>query len=181
MNSTLLYTLMLLAAIIMAVLPFGVLMGLGSTLGIDGTDFRIIAAYIFIACAVSYLTSFGSFALIQKSNCKEVKNLRQIALNAGIALLFQIGIFAIVGIIPWFRNVVGNLLPPDTDAVVKLAVVFAYYSAWAAGFGFALGGTLSSSCAVATEESESLFPKEESFVSSNTNPVPDQLGAIPDE
>ena len=181
MNSALLFTLMILAAIIMAVLPFGVLMGLGSAIGINGTDYRMIVGYILIGCATSYLTSFGSFALLQKSSCDEIKNIPQISANAGINLLFLVGAFALVGIIPWLRSVITDLLPPDIDPVVKLACVFAYYTAWATAFGFALGGTLSSSCAKAadtTEDATFAVPEETSAPASAPT---GQLGAIPDE
>jgi hypothetical protein len=180
MNTTLLYILMFFGAVLMAVLPFGMLMGLASTIGIAGTDFRIIAGYIAWALVLNFVISLGSFSVLQKSNCDEIKNFRQIAANSGISVLFQVGAFALIGIIPWFRNVIANLLPPDLDPAVKLAIVFAYYSAWANSFGFAIGGTLSSSCARAIGPENAAFevPQEETAPALAPS---DQFGAIPPE
>jgi hypothetical protein len=53
----------------------------------------------------------------------------------------------LVTLVPWFRNVVMKLIPPDVDLKVRVAVGLAYYSFWAALFGVAVGGSLSAGCA----------------------------------
>jgi hypothetical protein len=174
MNTTLFYILMVFGSLLMAALPFGVLMGLGALLNIPGTSTEIFMGYGLIALVVIFLISFGSFALIQKSSCGEVKNYEQVAMNAGISVLFQFSALLLVSIIPWFRNIVSNILPPGIDPVVRLAAAYGYYSMWASGFGYALGGMLSSSCARAITPEEMTFkvPEEVSVpVSSADSPT----------
>jgi hypothetical protein len=89
----------------------------------------------------------GAFVLIQRSNCGEIKNMKQIALNSLFSMLFQVGMFVILGLLSWFRNVIRNILPPELDENMKDAIMYSYYSFWAMMFGVALGGTMSGSCA----------------------------------
>jgi hypothetical protein len=152
MNSTLLYVLMVFGSLILAAMPFGVFMGLGSVLGIEEVDFRLKFAFFLVAVVMSFGISFGAFALLQKSNCGEVKNWKQVSLNSLLSAGFQAGILVLIAVVPWFRTVVSNLLPPDVDAVVKETVGYSYYSFWAMLFGMAIGGTMSSSCAVAVDK-----------------------------
>lgn len=164
MNATLLYILMAFGSLIMAALPFGVFLGLGSMLGIEGggggADARLKFALFVVALLVSFGISFGAFALLQKSNCGEVKNWKQVSLNSLLSMGFQAGMMILIALIPWFRTVVGDLLPPDVDAVVKDAVGYSYYSLWAMLFGMAIGGTMSSSCAAPAGASQTEWLSE---------------------
>lgn len=146
MDSTILYAMMIAMAMLMAMLPFGVFMGLGSMIGTTASDPRLFVTFILLALVVSYLTSFGSFALIQRANCGQVKNWKQIANNAGLALGIQ-GLFLLLAwLIPGLRGIVSNLMPPDLDANILDSVGYSYYSFWASLFGTAIGGTLSGIC-----------------------------------
>ena len=149
MDNTVLYSMMAAVAILMGMLPFAVFMGLATMMDISLSDWRVLVCYIFAAVVIVYALSLGAFALIQKNNCGKV-NIEQVAQNAGISSAFQAGMLLLVTFIPWFRNVVMKLMPPDVDLKVRVAVGLAYYSFWAALFGVAVGGSLSAGCAVPT-------------------------------
>jgi hypothetical protein len=109
-------------------------------------DIRITFAFFIVSCVILYGISFGTFAGVQKDNCGEVKNWKQIALNALIPLAFHVVLLTVVLLVPWFQDIVGNLLPPDTPAYVKSATSLSYYTFWATMMGAALGGSFSGSC-----------------------------------
>lgn len=146
MDSTILYAMMIAMAMLMAMLPFGVFMGLGSILGTNASDPRLFVTFILLALVVSYLTSFGSFVLVQRANCGQVKNWKQIANNAGLALGIQALFLLLVWLIPGLRGIVSNLMPPDLDINILDSVGYSYFSFWASLFGTAIGGTLSGIC-----------------------------------
>lgn len=139
------YVMMITVALFMAVLPFGVFMGLSHALSVEATDVRLLVTYLLAALILGYLLSFGAFALIQNQNCKKV-NLKQAASNAGIALGFQTVVLGLTYFIPFLREIVTNLLPTDTDIAIKDSIGYSYFSTWAALFGVAIGGTLSGVC-----------------------------------
>jgi len=147
MDSTILYAMMIAMAMLMAMLPFGIFMGLGSILGANASDPRLLVTFILLALIVSYLTSFGSFALIQRSNCGKIKNWTQIANNAGLALGIQALFLLLAWLIPGLRGIVSNLMPPDLDPNILDSVGYSYFTFWASLFGTAIGGTLSGICA----------------------------------
>jgi hypothetical protein len=157
MNTTVLYIVMVCASLLMAVLPFGVFMGIGSMVGLPSTDIRMLLAYAVILLIFAYGISLLSFTLIQKSSCGEVKNFKQVSLNSLISLGFHLGLLLLVLFVPWFRNIVGNLFSPEIDQTLRDSVGFGYYSFWATMFGVALGGTLSGSCA--TDVQTNLLPR----------------------
>ena len=146
MDNTMIYVMMIVNALLMAMLPFGFFMGLGSLLGVESSDPRIFVAYILAALVFSYLGALGAFALIQRSNCGSVKNMKQIASNSSLALGIQAGTLLVTYFIPFLRGIVSGLLPPDLDKNILDAVGYSYYSMWAALFGTAIGGTLSGIC-----------------------------------
>lgn len=146
MDSTILYAMMIAMAILMAILPFGIFMGLGSILGTNASDPRLLVTFILLALVVSYLTSFGSFILVQRANCGKIKNLKQIATNAGLALGIQALFLILAWLIPGLRGIVSNLMPPDLDPNILDSVGYSYFSFWASLFGTAVGGTLSGIC-----------------------------------
>lgn len=130
----------------MAILPFGIFMGLGTMLSISSTDSRLLVVYILAALIFSYLTSLGAFALIQNFSCGSVKNMKQVATNASIALGIQAITLLLAWMFPSMRGIVSGLLPPDLDTSILDSVGYSYYSFWAALFGTAIGGTLSGIC-----------------------------------
>ncbi len=134
--------------IFMTVFTFALIYGVASVFGIaeDVMDIRLTIMFFVLSCLVLYGTSFGIFAGVQKDNCGEVRNWKQIAVNASIPTVSQVILMSLILIVPWFQRLVGNLLPPDTPAFGKSATAFAYYTFWATVLGGALGGTLSGSC-----------------------------------
>ncbi len=133
-------------SMLMAVLPFGVFLGLGTLLDVASSDIRLLTVYFLGALVVSYLISLGTFALIQRQNCGSVKNMKQVASNAGIALGIQAGALALCFLFPGLRSLVTNLFPLDLDIRIQDSLGYGYYSFWAALFGTAVGGTLSGVC-----------------------------------
>ena len=133
-------------SMLMAVLPFGVFLGLGTLLDVASSDIRLLTVYFLSALVVSYLISLGTFALIQRQNCGSVKNMKQVASNAGIALGIQAGALALCFLFPGLRSLVTNLFPLDLDIRIQDSLGYGYYSFWAALFGTAVGGTLSGVC-----------------------------------
>lgn len=146
MSTLLMWGLLMGSGLLFAVLPFVVFMGLGAVLGVSSTDIRMRAAYCIAAVVLSYAVSLGVFSLLQKSNCKEVKNFKQISLNSLISAGITVAFLALLALVPWFKNVVLNLTPPDMDPSVRDSIAYGYYGFWAMAFSVALGGTLSSSC-----------------------------------
>jgi hypothetical protein len=146
MDATITYVMMVVIALLMAMLPFGIFMGFASLLGSPAGDIRILITYILSALILSYLTAFGAFALIQKSNCGSVKNISQISQNAGISFGIQAITLFLCWLFPSMRNIVSGLLPPDLDTAILDSVGYSYYSFWASLFGTAIGGTLSGIC-----------------------------------
>jgi hypothetical protein len=146
MDNTLLYVIMIGVSMLMAVLPFGVFLGLGTLLDVASSDIRLLTVYFLSALVVSYLISLGTFALIQRQNCGSVKNMKQVASNAGIALGIQAGALALCFLFPGLRSLVTNLFPLDLDIRIQDSLGYGYYSFWAALFGTAVGGTLSGVC-----------------------------------
>lgn len=147
MNTAVLYIVMACASLFMALVPFGVFMGVGSMVGLPSSDFRMILAYAVVLLVLAYAISLLSFTLVQKSNCGEVKNFKQIALNSLISVGFHVGLLLLVLFVPWFRNIVANLFSPEIDQTLRDSIGYGYYSFWATMFGVAMGGTLSASCA----------------------------------
>jgi hypothetical protein len=147
MDNTLLYAIMIVVSLLMAILPFGVFLGLGTLLGVDSSDTRLLVVFFLAALVISYLTALGTFTLVQRQNCGGVKNMKQVASNAGIALGIQAGALALCFFIPGLRSLVTNLFPLDLDVRIQDSLGYGYYTFWAALFGTALGGTLSGVCA----------------------------------
>lgn len=145
MDMTMVYVMMICMGLFMGILPFGIFMGLAQTLQVPVTDTRILVTYILAALILSYVLSLGAFALIQNQNCNKV-NIKQAASNAGISFGIQSVVLFLVWCFPFFRNIVGDLFPPETDLAIKDSLGYGYYSLWAGLFGVAIGGTLSGVC-----------------------------------
>jgi hypothetical protein len=146
MDSTLLYVMMIVSAMLMGVLPFGVFMGLGTATGIASTDPRILITFFLAAAVLAFLINLGANAAVQRSNCGSVKNWNQILNNSAIAFGIQSVTLLLVWLIPALRGVVSGLFPPDTDPVILDSISYSYFSAWAALFGTAISTTLSGIC-----------------------------------
>ncbi len=148
MNAGVFYPLLFLAAILSAVIPFAVFLGGTNLLGLESIDTTLLIGFFVVMAVLGYVISFGSFAIFQKSNCDEVKNWKQISLNALISVGIQMAILGLVLGIPWFRRVVTQIIPPDTPDTVQQSIAYAYYAFWSTLLAIRLGETMSSSCAV---------------------------------
>ena len=146
MDSTIIYAFMLALGILMAVIPFGVFMGIGTAIGAGVDDSRLIITFFLLATVVAYLTSLGAFAMIQKSNCGKVKDMKQSSANAMIALVIQAVTLLLVWLVPFLRGLVTNLLPPDLDPAILTSIGYAYWTFWASMFSTAIGGSMSGVC-----------------------------------
>jgi hypothetical protein len=146
MDNTVVYAMMITAGLLMACLPFGIFMGLGPTLGIDAGDTKILVTYVLAALALSYVTALGANALIQKSNCGAVKDMKRVTANAGIAFGIQTAVLLICVFVPSVRGLITNILPPDLDVAITDSVGYSYFSFWATMFGIAISGMLSAVC-----------------------------------
>lgn len=146
MDQSILYVVMIALGFLMAGVPFGVFTGLGTLLGAAADDPRLFAVYLLGSAVLMFAFSFGAFALIQNTNCGSVKNYKQISANAGIATALQTGMALLATFVPFLRNIVVNLLPPDVDAHIRDAVGYSYFNFWGALFGTAIGGAASAVC-----------------------------------
>ncbi len=133
-------------SILMGVLPFAIFLGLGSLVEAASGDIRMLSIYFLTALVVSYGTAFGSFALIQRQNCNGIKNLKQVASNAGLATGIQAAALLLCYFLPGLRGLLTNLFPLDLDPRIQDSLGYGYYSLWATLFGTAIGGTLSGIC-----------------------------------
>jgi hypothetical protein len=146
MDQTLLYCVMIGIAMLMGILPFGVFMGMGSALGVASSDSRLLVVFMLSTLVLSYVLSLGAFYLIQSSNCKSVKSMKQISANATLAMWIQSFMLFLVWFFPSLRGVVSGLLPPTLDPAILDSIGYGYYTFWASLFGTAIGGTLSAVC-----------------------------------
>lgn len=146
MDATLVYVIMIALGLLMAVLPFGVLMGLSTLLGRGSGDSSLLLTYFLAAIVIGYFAAFGAFALIQRSNCGSVKNLKQVATNAGLSTAVQVGTLGLTWFFPSLRGLVTGLFPPDSDPIMLDSIGYSYFAFWASLFGTAIGGTLSGIC-----------------------------------
>jgi len=146
MDNTILYVMMICVGLLNAAIPFGVFLGLATLMNIDDVDTRLIVITILAVLIVTFLGCLGAFAIVQSTNCGQVKNMKQVASNAGLALGIQAFLTFIVWLIPGLRGIVSGLLPPDTDPKVLEAFGYSYFAFFGGLFGVAIGGTLSGIC-----------------------------------
>lgn len=146
MDQTILYCMMIGIALLMGILPFGVFMGIGHALGVASSDARLLVVFGLSTLLFSYLLSLAAFYIIQSSNCKHVKNMKQVSANATLAMWIQAFTLFLVWFFPSLRGVVSGLLPPTLDPVILDSIGYGYYTFWASLFGTAIGGTLSAVC-----------------------------------
>lgn len=138
---------MVLGGILMSATPFGVYMGGSTVFGIKdpGSQQLLILLFVCTIC-ISYLVSLGSMAVIQYNSCGKVKNMKQIASNAGLSMVIITIVLALSIFIPGLKGIVTNLFSPTIDPLVAISVGYAYYLFWGAAYGLAIGGYLSANC-----------------------------------
>jgi hypothetical protein len=147
MDASLIYLIMGLAGLFLSGIPFGVYMGLATTLGItDVHSPSLLVALYLIVITVSFVSSLGGFALIQNHNCGGVKNIKQIASNAGFATLVVTLALSIAVFIPYLKGIVLSLVSPQIEPRVGEALGYSYFLFWGALYGFASGGYMSAVC-----------------------------------
>lgn len=146
MDNSILYAIMIAVAILMAILPFGIFIGLANIVGATADDSRLLAVLFLGATLIMFLVCFGSFALIQRANCNSIKNYSQIATNAAIAAAFEAGALLLSWLFTPMRNIITGLFPMELEKSVQNALGFSYYGFWGALFGVAIGGTFSAVC-----------------------------------
>lgn len=147
MDQSLIYLLMVLNGILMAALPFGVYMGGSRVLGLQDPASSSLLLILFITTlVVSYLISLGSMAVIQHNSCGKVKNMKQIAGNAGLATVIIILILAFAVYIPGLKGIVTGLFSPTMDPLIAISVGYAYFLFWGSVYGIVVGGYLSANC-----------------------------------
>lgn len=147
MDQSLIYLLMCLMGIFLAMIPFGVFMGIASQFGIENpsSPYLLVFLYVVVIC-FTYLGSFGGFSLVQANNCGKVKNLKQIAGNAGLSTLVVTIALTIAVFIPGLRSVITGLFSPTIDTKISEAIGYAYYLLWGGLYGFAMGGHMAAVC-----------------------------------
>lgn len=146
MDATIVYVMMVACGLLMAMLPFGVFMGIATLVGTPASDPRILVVYMLAAVVLAYATSFGAFTLVQHQSCNGKKDMKRIASNAGISTIIQAVVLVLTWLIPSISGIVTKVLPPDIDPAIQTSVGYSYYGFWASLFGTAIGGTLSGIC-----------------------------------
>jgi hypothetical protein len=146
MNMTLTICLLICMFLLMGILPLFVFMGLGSMLGTQSNDIRVLISLFMLAGIIAFLASLGVFALIQKEECGKVQSMEKAASNAGIALFIQIGVLVLVWLVTSLRGIVTGLLPPDIDPNISDAIGYGYFGGFAAMFSTLIGANLSGMC-----------------------------------
>ena len=146
MDTTVLYVLMAVISVLMIALPFGIFMGIGSMLELAADDGRLQGTFLLAALVILALAALGSFTLIQKQSCGQVKDMGQIFSNTKLAVGIQGLVLGLVWWFPWLKGLVVDLLPPDINPLVAESVGYGYWSFWATLFGIALGGSFSAIC-----------------------------------
>lgn len=146
-DQSLIYLIMGLAGLILSGIPFGIYMGVATTMGItDSSSSSLLLMLYVTVIVVTFLSSLGSYALIQNQNCGKIKNYKQIASNAGITTLIVTLALSVAVFIPFLKNIVGSLVSPDIDPTVKEALGYSYFVFWGGLYGFASGGYMSAVC-----------------------------------
>jgi hypothetical protein len=146
-DNSLIYLIMGLASLICAAIPFSVYMGLSTLFNITDMNSSqlLIILYVITICIV-YLSSFGSFMAIQSNNCGKVKNVKQIAGNAGLTTVIVALTLTLAVFVPWFRTIVIDIFPPMTDSHFTTALGYSYFLFWGALYGFSTGGFMAANC-----------------------------------
>ena len=132
--------------LMMGTIPLLVFMGLGSALGTQSSEMRVLVAFFLFAGIVVFLASLGAFVLMQKEDCGKVQSVAKAANNAGLAMLIQVATLVLVWLITPLRGIVTNLLPPDLDPNISDALGYGYFGAFAGAFSTLVGASFSGMC-----------------------------------
>jgi hypothetical protein len=147
MDQSLIYLLMILSGILMAAVPFGVYMGGSTVFGVHDPASPQLLLLLFISTlCLSYLIGMGSMTVIQHNSCGKVKNMKQIAGNAGLATVIVALVLAIAVYVPGLKGIVTGLFSPTMDPLIAQSVGYAYFLFWGATYGIVIGGYLSANC-----------------------------------
>jgi hypothetical protein len=146
MNMTFTIAMLICMFLLMFTIPFLVFMGLGSALGTQPDEVRVLISYFLFAGIVVFLASLGVFVLMQKEDCGKVQSVQKAANNSGLALLIQVATLVLVWLITPLRGVVTNLLPPDIDVNISASLGYGYFGAFAGAFSTLIGATFSGMC-----------------------------------
>ena len=146
MNMTFTIAMLICMFLLMFTIPFLVFMGLGSALGTQPDEIRVLISYFLFAGIVVFLASLGAFVLMQKEDCGKVQSVQKAANNAGLALLIQVATLVLVWLIAPLRGVVTGLLPPDMDGNISASLGYGYFGAFAGAFSTLIGASLSGMC-----------------------------------
>jgi hypothetical protein len=147
MNTGLLVSLMLACGIMIGCTPFLCFTIANIAFGIQGIPTNLLLITLLITVSLNFILSAASFAYLQYSSCKKIKNGKQILTNAGIAAGLQFVTLLFV-YFTGFTSIPINMLPPWLLAQfsAKEGIGYGYYSLFASMFGTVLGGTLSAIC-----------------------------------
>lgn len=148
MDQSLIYLIMGLGGMFLALIPFAVFMGLATQLGLNdpaSSPYLLVMLYVIVIC-FSYLGSLGGFTLIQSNSCGSVKNMKQIAGNAGISTLIVTIALTVAAFVPGLRSIITSLFPPTLDQKATDAIGYAYFLFWGGLYGLSAGGYMAAFC-----------------------------------
>ncbi len=83
---------------------------------------------------------------IQSNNCGKIKNMKQLAGNAGLTTIIVVLTLTLAVFVPWIRTIVLEILPPSTDTHFTTALGYAYFLFWGALYGYSTGGFMAANC-----------------------------------
>jgi hypothetical protein len=146
MNMTFTIAMLICMFLLMFTIPFLVFMGLGSALGAQPDEIRVLISYFLFAGIVVFLASLGVFVLMQKEDCGKVQSIQKAANNSGLALLIQVVTLVLVWLVAPLRGVVTNLLPPDIDPNISASLGYGYFGAFAGAISTLVGASFSGMC-----------------------------------
>jgi hypothetical protein len=146
MNNSILIAVMVTVGFFMAMIPIIVFIGLRILIKAETGDLRLLSIYLIGSLMVMFGLSIGAFAFIQRYNCGSVKNMKQVASNAGISMAIHAVFMGLSWCVPWLRGIIVKLFPTTINPVVVNSIAYSYYSFWGALFGIAVGGSLSAIC-----------------------------------
>jgi hypothetical protein len=143
MDNSLLGLFMLLIAVMLASLPTGYFMLVGSTMNPFSANMGLVALLL----VAMFLMTLGFGTALQSSNCGGVKDVKRVAQNAGIATGILTGFLIIpIAHIPWLHNMASSLYNKGGTDAERIPIDIGFWALWGALYGFAVGGTLSTSC-----------------------------------
>lgn len=145
MNTGALVGIMLACGILMAILP-ATCFTVASVLFQLPITWTVLLITFAIILVLTFVLSLGAFAFLQYDNCKKVKNMKQVATNAGIATAIQAGAL-LLALIPGVLGIPMSVIPTwISNPLIREGIGYGYYVFFATMFGTVIGGTFSSIC-----------------------------------